>query len=100
MHMACVTIVMGRQLRKWTRPCPASRGSPPLLLSRGPGCLGPYSGIFQKDQNRESAPGAPWVKGPDLLGQCRLIVYLRAESPVIQESIQASFVPTCVLLLF
>ena len=84
LKMGCV---MGRQLRKWTRPCPASRGSPPLLLSRGPGCLGPYSGIFQKDQNKESAPGAPWVKGPDLLGQCRLIEYIRAGSPVIQESI-------------
>ena len=45
LKMGCV---MGRQLRMWTRPCPASRGIPPLLLSRGPGCLGPYSGIFQK----------------------------------------------------
>ena len=84
LKMGCV---MGRQLRRWTRPCPASRGIPSLLLSRGPSCLGPYSGIFQKDQNKESAPGAPWVKGPDLLGQCRLIEYIRAGSPVIQESI-------------
>ena len=60
LKMGCV---MGRQLRKWTRPCSASRGSPPLLLSRGPSCLGPYSGIFQKDQNRESAPGPPGSRG-------------------------------------
>ena len=28
------------------------RGIPPLLLSRGPSCLGPYSGIFQKGLSR------------------------------------------------
>ena len=52
--MGCV---MGRQLRRWTRPCPASRGSPPLLLSRGPSCLGSYSGIFQKDLDRRGPLG-------------------------------------------
>ena len=69
---------MGRQLRRWTRPCPASRGSPPLLLSRGPAVW-----AHIRESSRRAWPaGSAWVKGPDLLGQCRLIVYLRAESPV------------------
>ena len=75
LHVACtcsgLPTVMGRQLRRWTRPCPASRGIPPLLLSRGPGCLGPYSGIFQKglarwvslgQGARPTTPNAPLIE--------------------------------------
>ena len=52
----------------------------PTWISQNPQLA--YLAHKTESSRRTRTDGAPWVKGPDLLGQCRLIVYLRAESPV------------------
>ena len=62
LKMGCV---MGPRLRRWTRPCQASRGDLPLPLGRSP----TFWAHVQEDSRREHSRARPAGSGLDLGGQ-------------------------------
>ena len=62
LKMGCV---MGPRLRRWTRPCQASRGDLPLPLGRSP----TFWAHVQEDSRKEHSRARPAGSGLDLGGQ-------------------------------
>ena len=62
LKMGCV---MGPRLRRWTRPCQASRGDLPLPLGRSP----TFWAHVQEDSRKEHSRTRPAGSGLDLGGQ-------------------------------
>ena len=93
LKMGCV---MGPRLRRWTRPCQASRGDLPLPLGRSP----TFWAHIQEDSRREHSRARPAGSGLDLGGQQTSRVLKGLSCPLFRLTTiiqyRHSFVPTCV----
>ena len=88
--------MMGPRLRRWTRPCQASRGDLPLPLGRSP----TFWAHVQEDSRKEHSRARPAGSGLDLGGQQTSRVLKGLSCPLFREQTiiqyRHSFVPTCV----
>ena len=89
---------MGPRLRRWTRPCQASRGDLPLPLGRSP----TFWAHVQEDSRKEHSRARPAGSGLDLGGQQTSRVLKGLGCPLFRSNTitqyRHSFVPTCVHL--
>ena len=77
--------VMGPRLRRWTRPCQASRGDLPLPLGRSP----TFWTHIQEDSRREHSRARPAGSGLDLGGQQTSRVLKGLSCPLFRDSQQS-----------